>query len=101
MQPGARPVHTESKLQSLWAADGEATTKNVGTCIGPAEPIPCADAQCTNSLILYLEKRKHNEQPGHRGRNLIERFMAGNTALPLSQRIECRSLYHAHQAPLW
>ena len=91
MQRGARPVHTESKLQSLWAADGEATTttkKKVGTCIGPAEPITCADAQCTNSLILYLEKAKHNAQPGHRGRNLIERFMAGNTALPLSQRIE-------------
>jgi hypothetical protein len=63
MQPGARPVHTESKLQSLWAADGEATTKTVGTCIGPAEPITCADAQCTNSLILYLEKQNTMSSP--------------------------------------
>ena len=54
---------TQSKVQSLWAADGEATTKNVGTCIGPAEPITCTDAQCTNSLILYLEKQNTMSSP--------------------------------------
>ena len=37
--------------------------KNVGTCIGPAEPITCADAQCTNSLILYLEKQNTMSSP--------------------------------------
>ncbi len=64
MQLGARLVHTESKIQSLWAADGEATTnKNVGTCIGPAEPITRADAQCTNSSILYPEKQNTMSSP--------------------------------------
>ena len=42
----------------------------------------------SHAQMRNLRIAKHNEQPGHRGRNLIERFMVGNTALPLSQRIE-------------
>ena len=89
MQLGARPVHTESKLQSLWAADGEATTKKKRGHMHWSRRTNhmrrCAMHQFFDSIP---RKAKHNEQPGHRGRNLIERFMAGNTALPLSQRIE-------------
>ena len=89
MQLGARLVHTESKLQSLWAAGGEATTTiKRGHMHWPRRTNHmrrCAMHQFFDSVH---RKAEHNEQPGHRGRNLIERFMAGNTALPLSQRIE-------------
>ena len=50
MQLGARLVHTESKLQSLWAADGEATTKQ--TWAHALVPQNQSHAQMRNAPIL-------------------------------------------------